>query len=91
MRRLFTWKNSRKLPIYATEEERNGLRAAGRFNAQLIDHLRDSVQPGVTTGELDRMADVYTRDHGHIPACYGYRGFPKSLCTSVNAVVCHGI
>lgn len=80
-----------KIPIYATEEERNGLRAAGRFNAQVMDFIRPYVRAGVTTAELDRLVHEYTLDHGHTPACLGYGGFPKSICTSVNEVVCHGI
>lgn len=67
------------------------MRNAGRFNAQLMDYIRPFVQAGITTGEIDRLVHEYTLEHGHIPACLGYRGFPKSLCTSVNDVVCHGI
>ncbi len=71
------------------------MRDAGRFNAQLMDFIRPHVQPGITTGELDRMIYQYTRDHGHVPACLGYPGdqrpFPKSSCISINEVVCHGI
>ena len=73
------------------EVERDAMRAAGKFNAQLVDHLRPFVKPGVTTGELDRIVVEYTREHGHQPACLGYQGFPKSCCTSVNDVICHGI
>lgn len=91
MRRLLPFAKSSRLPTYKTEEERDGLRAAGRFNAQLLDFLRKEVRIGVTTSHLDKLADEYTRDHGHIPACYGYQGFPRSICTSVNEVVCHGI
>ena len=91
MRRLLTFAQGTRLPTYKTEVEREGLRAAGRFNAQLLDFLRDHVRVGVTTNHLNQLADTYTRDHGHIPACYGYQGFPKSICTSVNDVVCHGI
>jgi methionyl aminopeptidase len=79
-----------KTPIY-NERERAHLREAGRFNAQVMDFIRPFVKPGVTTQELDRLVDDYTRSHGHIPACLGYKGFPKSICTSVNEVVCHGI
>lgn len=91
VRRLLTYRNTRKLPIYKEPEEREGLRAAGRFNAQVMDFIRPQVVEGVTTAEIDRLADAYIRDHGHLPACHGYRGFPKSICTSVNEVVCHGI
>lgn len=83
-----------KAPVYG-EEEREGIRAAGRFNAQLMDFLRPHVKPGATTNELDKLVYEYTLDHGHTPACLGYPGqkkpYPKSICTSVNEVVCHGI
>ncbi len=86
----------RKTPrLQLTEAERAAMRAAGRFNAQLMDHLRPYVVAGVTTESIDRMVYQYTLDHGHTPACLGYRGdickFPKSCCISVNDVICHGI
>jgi methionyl aminopeptidase len=80
----------KKLPLLA-KPEREAMRAAGRFNAQLMDYIRDFVKPGITTGELDRMVFEYTRDHGHRPAPLYYQGYPKSCCTSVNDVICHGI
>ncbi|MCA9067441.1 MAG: type I methionyl aminopeptidase [Planctomycetaceae bacterium] len=80
----------KKAPIY-NERDRNHLREASRFNAELMDYIRPHVKAGVTTDELDRLAEDYTRSHGHIPACLGYKGYPKSICTSVNEVVCHGI
>lgn len=71
------------------------MRAAGRFNAKLLDFIRPQVKAGVTTGEIDRLIHEYTLDHGHVPACLGYPGdtgpFPKSCCISVNEVICHGI
>ncbi len=71
------------------------MRAACRFNAEVMDFVRPHVQPGVSTAELDRIIHEYTLDHGHIPACLGYPGdkfpFPKSCCISVNDVICHGI
>ena len=77
------------------EADRDGMRAAGRFNAQLMDQIRALIEPGVTTGSIDRFVHDYTVDHGHIPATLGYEGhfgpFPKSCCASVNDVVCHGI
>ena len=73
------------------EAGRQGMRAAGRFNAELMDYIRPLVLPGVRTDELDRLVHEYTLDHGHIPATLGYHDFPKSCCTSVNEVVCHGI
>ena len=71
--------------------EREAMRRAGRFNAELMDVLRAAVAPGITTGELDEIAHKYTVEHGHTPAPLGYQGFPKSICTSVNEVICHGI
>lgn len=81
---------AKKAPIY-NEEEREGLRAASRFNAQAMDFIRPYVREGITTAEIDRLVHDYTRDHGHIPACLGYEGYPRSVCTSINEVVCHGI
>ncbi|MCA9262756.1 MAG: type I methionyl aminopeptidase [Planctomycetales bacterium] len=80
-----------KHEIILVEQERDAMREAGRFNAQLLDFVRPHIQPGVTTGDLDKLVFEYTQDHGHTPACLGYRGFPKSCCTSVNEVICHGI
>ena len=67
------------------------MRAACRFNAQVIDFLRPMVVEGNSTEYLDSFAKQYILDHGHTPACLGYRGYPKSICTSVNEVICHGI
>ncbi len=79
------------IPLYSTEEQRDGLRQAGRFNARLLDFLRPHVVPGTTTDQLDQLAYQFTIDHGHTPACIGYNGYPKTICASVNEVVCHGI
>jgi methionyl aminopeptidase len=58
-----------------------------------MDYIRDKIKPGMTTNQIDQLVHAYTIDHGHIPACLGYGSakFPKSLCTSVNEVICHGI
>ena len=77
--------------LQLVETEREAMRKAGRFNAQLMDYLRPFVQPGISTGELDRLIHRYTIEHGHVPACLGYHGYPKSSCISVNNVICHGI
>ena len=82
-------KQTRKLLL--GHEGREKMRAAGRFNAQLMDELRSHVQPGITTGMIDALVAQYTQDHGHKPATLGYLGYPKSCCTSVNDVICHGI
>ena len=75
-----------------TPEEQDKMRVAGRLAADVLDMIVDYVKPGVTTGELDRICHEYiTTSLGAIPAPLNYRGFPKSICTSVNNVVCHGI
>jgi methionyl aminopeptidase len=68
-----------------------GMRRAGALAAATLDFITPYVQPGVTTGELDRLCHGFTVDHDAIPAPLNYRGFPKSICTSINHVVCHGI
>ena len=67
------------------------MRAAGRLAAQARDLVGAAIVPGVTTDELDRIGHEFLCDHGAYPSTLGYRGFPKSLCSSVNEVVCHGI
>jgi methionyl aminopeptidase len=67
------------------------MRVAGRLAAQARELVGEHVQPGVTTDELDRVGHEFLCDHGAYPSTLGYRGFPKSLCSSVNEVVCHGI
>ncbi len=68
-----------------------GMRKAGRLAAEALDMLVPHVVPGVTTARLDDLAFEFAMDHGAIPAPLNYRGFPRSICTSVNHVVCHGI
>ena len=67
------------------------IRAAGRIAADAIALVGENVRPGVTTDELDEIGHRYLIDHGAYPSTLGYRGYPKSLCSSVNEVVCHGI
>ena len=67
------------------------MRVAGRLAAQARDLVGSHVVPGVTTDELDRIGHEFLCDHGAYPSTLGYRGFPKSLCSSVNEVICHGI
>ena len=68
-----------------------GMQKAGRLVAEALDALTDKVVPGVTTEALDALIFAFAMDHGAIPAPLNYRGFPKSICTSINHVVCHGI
>ncbi len=75
-----------------TPEEQGLMRVAGRLAAEVLDMITPRVQPGVTTDELDRIChDYIVGQQGAIPAPLNYKGFPKSICTSVNHVVCHGI
>ncbi|HYM33630.1 MAG TPA: type I methionyl aminopeptidase [Candidatus Cybelea sp.] len=68
-----------------------GMRAAGKLAAETLDFIAPHVQPGVSTAALDRMCHDFIVGHQAVPAPLGYRGYPKSICTSVNHVVCHGI
>lgn len=75
-----------------TVEEQQKMRVAGRLAAEVLDMIGEHVRPGISTGELDRICHEYiTGRQQAIPAPLNYRGFPKSICTSVNHVVCHGI
>ncbi len=67
------------------------MRRAGQLGAETLDFIVPHVGPGVTTEDLDRLCHDFIVGHGAIPAPLNYRGFPKSICTSVNHVVCHGI
>lgn len=67
------------------------MRAAGRLAARAMEEVARAIAPGVSTDELDRIGHEYLCDHGAYPSTLGYRGFPKSLCTSINEVICHGI
>jgi methionyl aminopeptidase len=67
------------------------MRIAGQIAGQALEEVGRAVAPGVTTDELDRVGHEFLLDHGAYPSTLGYRGFPKSLCTSLNEVICHGI
>lgn len=72
-------------------EDFEGMRKAGRLAAQALDQLVPLVGPGITTQALDKIAFEFAMDHKAYPAPLGYRGYRKSICTSINHVVCHGI
>jgi len=67
------------------------MRIAGRLAAQAMAEVAKHIAPGVSTDELDRIGHDFLCDHDAYPSTLGYRGFPKSLCTSINEVICHGI
>lgn len=77
--------------VLLSSREIEKMRQAGQLAAQLLDYLEPLVKPGVTTLDLNDAAEAWTQKHGAKSAPLGYHGFPKSICTSVNEVVCHGI
>jgi methionyl aminopeptidase len=77
--------------ILKTREEIEKMRKANQVVAKTLAQLRDAIRPGITTGELDRIAEKSIRERGAVPAFLGYRGYPKSLCSSINSEVVHGI
>lgn len=77
--------------ILKSERELAYMRDAGRITAGALEAVRQAVRPGVTTGELDQVAEAYIRHHGAVPAFKGYHGFPGNICASVSNEVVHGI
>ncbi|EPT33705.1 type I methionyl aminopeptidase [Phocaeicola abscessus] len=77
--------------LIRTPEEIEGIRKSGVVNTGVLDLVAEEIHAGMTTLEIDRLVYDYTVAHGAVPATLGYEGFPKSCCTSVNEVVCHGI
>ncbi len=82
--------DARRITIHPPEDFA-GMREAGRLAAQTLDMVTPHVRPGVTTGTLDQLCHDFIIACGAVPAPLHYRGFPKSICTSINHVVCHGI
>lgn len=81
---------SQGIPIHG-KDAYVGMRAAGKLAAQVLDMIAEHVQPGIATEELDQICHTMIVEADAIPAPLNYKGFPKSVCTSVNHVVCHGI
>lgn len=77
--------------LIKTPEQIEGIRRSGLLNTAVLDRVAEQIHAGMSTAEIDRLVYDYTVAHGGIPACLGYEGFPKSVCTSINEVVCHGI
>lgn len=82
--------DTRIIRIYSGDDF-DGMRKAGRLAAETLDMITEHVQPGVSTDELNTLCHDFNVAHGAQPAPLNYRGFPKSICTSINHVVCHGI
>jgi methionyl aminopeptidase len=77
--------------IYRSPQEIAKIRRSAQLVAETVQHVAQMIEPGITTAELDRAAEAYIRKAGGLPAFKGYRGFPATLCTSINAEVVHGI
>lgn len=77
--------------VLRTPEQLEGIRASAKINTALLDYISENIREGMSTEEIDKLVYDFTTDHGAIPAPLNYEGFPKSVCTSINDVVCHGI
>lgn len=92
---IMMWENKGKLvpsrSLIKTPEQIEGIRRAGVLNTAVLDHVAEHIHEGMSTEEINTLVHTFTVEHGGIPAPLNYEGFPKSVCTSVNEVVCHGI
>ena len=77
--------------ILKTPAQIEGIRKSADLNTAVLDHVSAHIHAGMSTAEIDKLVYDYTTEHGGIPAPLGYEGFPKSVCTSLNNEVCHGI
>ena len=77
--------------ILKTPEQIEMIRKSANLNTAILDHVAANIKAGMSTADIDKLVYDYTTQHGGIPAPLNYQGFPKSVCTSVNEVVCHGI
>lgn len=94
-KKVMYWENKGKeVPtrdMVRTPEQIEGIRIAGKLNTGCLDAVAASIHEGMTTQEIDDVCMQYCKDHDCHPSCLDYEGFPKSVCTSINEVVCHGI
>ena len=87
-------KDRHKVPprdIIKTPEQIEGMRRSSRINVAVLDYVTDNIREGMTTGDIDRLVHEKTTELGGIPAPLNYEGYPKSVCTSINEQICHGI
>ena len=77
--------------LIKTQEQIEGIRRSGVVNTGCLDEVEKQIHAGMNTQEIDDICMQYCKDHNATPACLNYEGFPKSVCTSINEVVCHGI
>lgn len=94
-KKILYWQNKGFLvperKLIKTPEQIEGIRKAGVLNTSVLDLVQEKIHAGMSTLEIDKLVYDYTTQHGGIPAPLNYEGFPKSCCTSINEVVCHGI
>lgn len=94
-RQVLYWQNrGKEVPtrnLVLNDEQIEGIRRSGIVNTGCLDEIARQIHAGMSTQQIDDICMQYCHDHGAIPACLGYEGFPKSVCTSINEVVCHGI
>lgn len=94
-KRILAFQNKGKLcpsrELIKTPEQIEGIRRAGVVNTGVLDLVAEKIQAGMSTEDINMLVHQYTIDHGAIPAPLNYEGFPKSVCVSINDVVCHGI
>jgi len=94
-KQVMYWENKGKLvptrSLIKTPEQIEGIRRSGVVNTGVLDEVEKNIHAGMSTLEIDQIVYDYTVSHGAIPAPLNYEGFPKSVCTSINEVVCHGI
>jgi methionyl aminopeptidase len=93
--KIMYWENKGKeVPtrnLIKTPEQIEGIRKSGVVNSGVLDLVGERIHAGMNTEEIDKLVYEYTTSHGAVPAPLNYEGFPKSVCTSINEVVCHGI
>ena len=80
-----------RMDMIKTPEQIEGIRKAGKVNAEVLDAVEKNIKVGMTTDDINTIVYDTTLKLHAIPACLNYEGFPKSVCTSVNGVICHGI
>ena len=94
-KQVMFWEEKGKLvptrELIKTPKQIEGIRKSGVINTGVLDEVEKHIRAGMTTLEIDRICYNYCIGHGATPACLNYEGFPKSVCTSINEVVCHGI
>lgn len=94
-KQVMFWENKGKnVPsrnLIKTPEQIEGIRRSGIVNTGVLDEVASKIHVGMSTLEIDEICRAYCETHGAIPACLNYEGFPMSVCTSINEVVCHGI